>query len=139
MVVRYNKIKTLVEFLCNDQNLKVTATESLKGGLIAGGLTTLGGLLGGPMGLAVGGMVGGSLAAVLSQGKFKPAIEVIQNELSLNHQEELYCSINDVCKDFEFKDAMELVNYVRGNQTLKETIIKEIGRYLFEQFSLHLS
>ena len=40
--------------LATEEELKVTVSESLKGGLIVGGIAATGGLLGGPIGLAIG-------------------------------------------------------------------------------------
>ena len=40
--------------LANERNLRVTVSESLKGGLLTGATTVVGGLLGGPVGLAIG-------------------------------------------------------------------------------------
>ena len=51
------EISVLVEvlcILCDEDKLKVTLKESLKGGAIAGVSTIIGGMLGGPIGLAVG-------------------------------------------------------------------------------------
>ncbi len=42
--------------LCDQEGLRVTATESLKAGGIAAVTTTIGGMAGGPVGLFVGGL-----------------------------------------------------------------------------------
>ena len=56
MVVQYNDILKIVTTLGDDENLQITVKQSAKGGLIAGISCALGGLIGGPPGLAVGGL-----------------------------------------------------------------------------------
>ena len=49
-----NDVISLLSVLADEAELKTTVTESLKGGLAVGLLTTIGGLLGGPRGIAIG-------------------------------------------------------------------------------------
>lgn len=54
MPINTVEVLSLVTQVCENEDLRVPIKESLKGGLIAGTTTTIGGLLGGPMGLAIG-------------------------------------------------------------------------------------
>lgn len=54
MPINTVEVLSLVTQVCEDENLRVPIKESVKGGFIAGTTTAIGGLLGGPVGLAVG-------------------------------------------------------------------------------------
>ncbi|MPC35743.1 hypothetical protein E2C01_029177 [Portunus trituberculatus] len=54
MPINTVEVLSLVTQVCEEEKLQVSIKESLKGGLIAGTTTTIGGLLGGPIGLAIG-------------------------------------------------------------------------------------
>ena len=54
MPINSVEILSLVTQVCEEEKLQVSIKESLKGGLLAGTTTTIGGLLGGPIGLAIG-------------------------------------------------------------------------------------
>ena len=55
MVIKYDDVLTIITTIGDDENLQITFKQSAKGGLIAGIATALGGLVGGPPGLAAGG------------------------------------------------------------------------------------
>lgn len=54
MPINTPELLSLISQLCDEKNLQVTVKESLKGGVITGSSTVVGGLLAGPIGLAVG-------------------------------------------------------------------------------------
>ena len=54
MTVDINDLIDILATLCDDENLRVSVKESLKSGLIAGTMTTVGGILAGPAGVAIG-------------------------------------------------------------------------------------
>ena len=54
MPVDIRDVLDLLRELAEKKDLRVTATESLKGGLITGVTAVAGGLVGGPVGLAAG-------------------------------------------------------------------------------------
>lgn len=51
-----------IAVLADNENMRVTLKQSGKGGLIAGICCFIGGVVGGPIGLALGGTVGGLTA-----------------------------------------------------------------------------
>ncbi|XP_071532380.1 protein Nazo-like isoform X1 [Panulirus ornatus] len=93
MPINTQEVLSVVEQLCEEENLRVAFKESLKGGAIAGSSTVIGGLLAGPLGLALGGAVGGLTAAFLSQGKFKSVASIIRNDLTPAQKERLANSV----------------------------------------------
>jgi hypothetical protein len=54
MPINSRELLSVVSQLTEDRHVRVTITESLKGGCIAATTTTVGGILLGPVGLAVG-------------------------------------------------------------------------------------
>lgn len=54
MPVNNNELISVAQQLSENQNLRVTVKESMKGACMAGGGALVGGLLGGPIGLAIG-------------------------------------------------------------------------------------
>lgn len=82
MPINTQELLSLITQLCDEQNLQVTVKESLKGGVIAGSTTVVGGMLAGPIGLAVGksvktfwllssGLIFSNCAHRCTQGKLK--------------------------------------------------------------------
>lgn len=58
MPIKQEEILGICKQLAEQEHMKVCVTESAKGACIAGGCALLGGLLGGPPGLAVGKLTG---------------------------------------------------------------------------------
>lgn len=54
MPVEINDVMAVLCQLADEENLRVTVTEALKGGAIAGAGAFVGALLGGPVGMAAG-------------------------------------------------------------------------------------
>ena len=54
MPINTTELLNVVSKLTKDKQVRVTVTESLKGGLTTGAAATVGGILLGPIGLAVG-------------------------------------------------------------------------------------
>ncbi len=135
MVIRYNDILTVVSTLGDEEGIGVTVTQSAKGGLIAGVCCTLGGVLGGPPGLAVGGALGGCVAAYVSRGKFKPVSEVMA-ELPEEKKRQLAEAVRRIVAGFDAADAVELLALVQGNALLKAKIAQEMVTFLGSQLDV---
>lgn len=54
MPINTEEVLSLVSQVCEEEKLRVAIKESVKGGVIAGSTTVIGGLLVGPLGLALG-------------------------------------------------------------------------------------
>ncbi|XP_063859455.1 protein C19orf12 homolog isoform X3 [Scylla paramamosain] len=135
MPINTVEILSLVTQVCEEEKLQVPIKESLKGGLIAGTTTTIGGLLGGPIGLAIGGTVGGLTAAYLAQDKFRSVADVIRNDLTPLQKERLSSSVLRIINDFGPADVLALTAFTL-QPALKEKMLQEV--FHFFQSQLHM-
>ena len=138
MVVQYNDILKIVTTLGDDENLQITVKQSAKGGLIAGISCALGGLLGGPPGLAVGGTAGGLLAAYLAGNSFKPVSTVILYEMRPVDQRALVEAVKSIIQHLDAMDAVEVLAILQGNAILKTKIISEMTTFFQQQLELQV-
>ena len=122
MPVSSRDLEQVIEVIADKKQLKVTVDRSVKGGIIAGVATGIGGLLLGPIGLAIGGAVGGT-AAYATSGEFKPVSEVLR---TLDHQqkEKLLEIVTNIIDKLEWYDSITLLRYLNGEGGwLRERII----------------
>jgi len=134
----------LLAKLCDERDVQATVTGSMKGGLLAGAATMLGGLTLGPLGLAVGGALGGSIAAWLSQGQFQPLGQVSQPSLfsqNLLHllqvilamprhqQEELTATVMDAFRR-DFSDPTALMQMAMADNAIQGALLTCVVTYL---------
>ncbi|KAK3862241.1 hypothetical protein Pcinc_031872 [Petrolisthes cinctipes] len=138
MTINTPELLSLLAQLCEEKNLQVTVTESMKGGVITGSTAFLGGLLGGPIGLAVGGTVGGLTAAYLSQGKFKSAASVIMNDLTIAQKERLCDSVRIIFASVGPEDAVLLASFAL-QPAVKERVLLEVYRFFESQLRMPIT
>ncbi|KAG7168073.1 protein C19orf12 homolog isoform X1 [Homarus americanus] len=120
----------LLAQVCEEQELGVTVKESVKGGVIAGGATMIGGLLGGPFGLAIGGALGGITAAYMSQGKFKSVASVILYDLTSAQKEHLANSVRVFLSNISLKGVAGGVSKLLLSPAAKMILIQMVIQFL---------
>merc|ERR1712226_1445631 len=126
-------ILTIITTLGDDENLRITVKQSAKGGLIAGISCAVGGLIGGPPGLAVGGAAGGCLAAYWAGNSFKSLSTVILYEMKPIDQKALVNAIQNIIQNVDAMDAIELLALLQGSNALKAKILSELTTYCQQQ------
>uniref|UniRef100_A0A4X1TWJ9 Uncharacterized protein n=1 Tax=Sus scrofa TaxID=9823 RepID=A0A4X1TWJ9_PIG len=72
MPVAVDDIMKLLCSISEQRKMQAAVKHSGRGALVTGAVAFVGGLMGGPPGLAVGGAVGGLLGAWMTSGQFKP-------------------------------------------------------------------
>ncbi|XP_062405727.1 protein C19orf12 homolog [Sardina pilchardus] len=122
MPSRMDDVMGLCCKLSGNQQIKVALKNSSKGAAVAGGTAFIGGLLGGPPGLAVGGAVGGLLGCWMTSGQFKPLPQILL-ELPPNQQQKLYSDIMSVLGSLDWTDVAQLTALVMGNATLQQQVV----------------
>ena len=135
MVIKYEDILKVITTLGDDENLKITVKQSAKGGLIAGVSCAIGGLVGGPPGLAVGGAAGGCLAAYWAGNSFKPLSTVILYEMQPIDQKALVDAVQNIIQNVDAMDAMELLALLQGSNALKAKVLSEVTTYCTQQLN----
>ena len=138
MVLRTDELIHVITTLSDDSGLRVTVSESVKGGLIAGTACTIGGLVFGPPGLAVGGAIGGCIAYLIGDGKFKPVSKVILYEMKEEDRRLLVQSVSNIVRDLDVSDGAQLLVLINGNLALKGRIVAELTNFFQDQLSLHV-
>ncbi|XP_050292746.1 protein C19orf12 homolog [Anthonomus grandis grandis] len=123
--------------LAEQENLKVTITSSAKGALYVGAATFIGGVLGGPLGMAAGGVLSSLSVAFSSQGKFKSVVQIIA-EMSEEQQVRLATSVQNAIKSVRPEELVGLLSLVMTNATLKEAILLEIGSFLKRELEMQM-
>lgn len=99
---------------------------------MAGGTAFVGGLLGGPPGIAVGGAVGGLLGSWLTSGQFRPLPQILM-ELPPNQQQKLYDDVMVILGNLNWMDAAQLVALVMGNSTLQQQVTAALLNYITKE------
>ncbi|XP_042223564.1 protein C19orf12 homolog isoform X2 [Homarus americanus] len=127
----------LLAQVCEEQELGVTVKESVKGGVIAGGATMIGGLLGGPFGLAIGGALGGITAAYMSQGKFKSVASVILYDLTSAQKEHLANSVRKILSGITPTDMIAITTLVLAPD-IKMRLVQEVTNFLQSQLQMQI-
>ncbi|XP_077419293.1 protein C19orf12 homolog [Vanacampus margaritifer] len=122
--------------LCCDisahEQIKVAVKGSAKGALMAGGSAFVGGLVGGPPGIAVGGVLGSLLAGWLSSGHFRPLTQILA-ELPPAQRDKLYEDVSAVLAGLNWTDAAQLVALVTGNATLQQQVLAALLNYVTKE------
>ena len=138
-MISYGSVVELLTVLTEERGMKVAVTESGKGALLTGGVAGLGGLLLGPLGLALGGAVGGCIAAWQAQGKFKPVMEVVLQDMKQEQRDKMVDCVRDVLANVDASDAIALVAVVQGNQALTQRVLTEMVSFLGRQCNIYVN
>ncbi|XP_029464308.1 protein C19orf12 homolog [Rhinatrema bivittatum] len=132
MPVRMNDVMALLCHISEQQQMKVAIKHSGKGAIIAGAAAFLGGLMGGPPGIAVGGAVGGLFGAWLTSGQFKPLTQIIM-ELPPVQQQKVYDDVYALVRHLDWTDATQLILLVTGNVALQQKVAAALINYITQE------
>lgn len=138
MPINTQELMSLSSQLAEERNMKVAVKESAKGGIIAGTTTFLGGLFGGPIGLAVGGMFGGVTAAYMSSGKFKCVASIILNDMTSQQQQQLANSLWNVLSDIDASDITTISLMILAPD-MKTRLVREMVNYFQSQMQMQIT
>lgn len=128
MPIRQEDIFDVLKIICDDNEIYATTKESVKGGLIAGGTTVIGGLLFGPPGMLIGGGLGGLIAYNNAQ-QFKPVGEIIL-KLPQREKDILHEKVNSIIRHIDASDAVMLLALIRADQIVYTKILTFIKDFI---------
>ncbi|XP_051918762.1 protein C19orf12 homolog [Hippocampus zosterae] len=129
MAPRVDDVMRLCCDISSHEQIKVAVKGSAKGALMAGGGAFVGGLVGGPPGIAVGGVVCSLLAAWMSSGQFRPLAQILA-ELPPAQRDQLCRDVSAVLAGLNWTDAAQLVALVTGNATLQQRVLAALLNYV---------
>ncbi|XP_028257314.1 protein C19orf12 homolog [Parambassis ranga] len=132
MAPRMDDVMRLCCEISSHDQIKVAVKNSTKGAMVAGGTAFVGGLLGGPPGIAVGGAVGGLLGSWMTSGSFRPLPQILM-ELPPSQQKQLYDNVMAVLGNLNWTDAAQLVALVMGNSTLQQQVTAALINYVTKE------
>ncbi|XP_065182646.1 protein C19orf12-like [Sycon ciliatum] len=131
MVLSPEEVHEIVSIIAAEENLRVTVSESLKGGLKVGLCAAAGGLVLGPPGFAIGGVIGG-IYATCTSAKFKPVHQVL-GEMSPAQRQLLQRRFLDATRQISYSDAAMLLSMVAGDAGLKLILINLVKDFLWHE------
>lgn len=109
--------------------MKAAVKHSGRGALLAGATAFVGGLMGGPPGIAVGGAFGGLLGAWMTTGQFRPVPQILM-ELPPTEQQKLYDEAMVILRNLDWTDVAQLTALVMGSASVQQQLTAMLVNYL---------
>ncbi|KAF1666061.1 hypothetical protein FQA23_0001869, partial [Aptenodytes patagonicus] len=132
MPIHVDDVMQLFCRLSQAKGMKVAVKHSGRGALLAGATALIGGLMGGPPGIAVGGAFGGLLGAWMTAGQFRPVPQILL-ELPPAEQQKLYNEAIVILRRLDWTDIVQLTAVVMGNASLQEKLVSVLVNYLSKE------
>ena len=131
-------LQRVMAILADEDELKVTVNNSVRGTAVVGSTTLVGALLFGPPGFLIGGTVGGLLAYYIT-GNFKPVSAVIK-DMSAEEKQLLYDTIRDIINNLDIDDYLTLIAFLRGPGLLvRQQLMASMIAFLRDQMHLQMA
>ncbi|KAF1535589.1 hypothetical protein FQV10_0003632, partial [Eudyptes schlegeli] len=137
MPIHVDDVMQLFCHLSQVKGMKAAVKHSGQGALLAGATAFIGGLMGGPPGIAVGGAFGGLLGAWMSAGQFRPVPQILL-ELSPAEQRKLYDKAIVILKRLDWTDVVQLTALVMGNASLQQKLTDVLINYLSKELRANI-
>ncbi|KAF1607224.1 hypothetical protein FQV09_0006831, partial [Eudyptes chrysolophus] len=137
MPIHVDDVMQLFCHLSQAKGMKAAVKHSGQGALLAGATAFIGGLMGGPPGIAVGGAFGGLLGAWMSAGQFRPVPQILL-ELSPAEQRKLYDKAIVILKRLDWTDVVQLTALVMGNASLQQKLTDVLINYLSKELRANI-
>lgn len=128
MPSRLDDVMKLLSHVAKVKGMRAAVSHSGRGALLTGASAFVGGVLGGPPGIAVGGAVGGLLGWITS-GQFKSVPQILM-ELPAAEKQKLFAEAMAVVKNLDWTDAAQLIAFVMANPTLTDKVLGVLSSYL---------
>ncbi|NXY68840.1 CS012 protein, partial [Glareola pratincola] len=132
MPIHVDDVMQLFCHLSQEKGMKAAVKHSGRGALLAGATAFLGGLVGGPPGIAVGGAFGGLLGAWMTSGQFRPVPQILL-ELPPAEQQKLCDEAVGILRNLDWTDVAQLTALVMGNASLQQKLTAVLINYLSKE------
>ncbi|NXQ27083.1 CS012 protein, partial [Alaudala cheleensis] len=136
MPIRTDDVMALLSHVASVKGMKAAVANSGRGALVTGASAFVGGVLGGPPGIAVGGAVGG-LIGWMTSGQFKSVPQILL-ELPPAEKQKLCAEAMAVVKHLDWTDAAQLIALVMTNSTLTDKVLGVLTTYLTNELKAQL-
>ncbi|NWZ34749.1 CS012 protein, partial [Brachypodius atriceps] len=136
MPIRADDVMALLSHLATVKGMKAAVSHSGRGALVTGASAFVGGILGGPPGIAVGGAVGGLLGWITS-GQFKSVPQILM-ELPAAEKQKLCAEATAVVKNIHWTDAAQLIAVVMANSSLTDKVLGVLTTYLTNELKAQI-
>ncbi|XP_058435800.1 protein C19orf12 homolog [Marmota monax] len=133
-------VSDIMKQLCSvsqESKMKAAVKHSGRGALVTGAVAFVGGLMGGPPGLAVGGAVGGLLGAWMMSGQLKPVPQILM-ELPPTEQQKLFNEATTIIRHLDWTDAVQLTTLVMGSEALKHQLMAMLVNYITKELQAEI-
>ncbi|XP_052542817.1 protein C19orf12 homolog [Tympanuchus pallidicinctus] len=137
MPIRVDQMMQLLCRVAQEKGMTAAVQHSGEGALLVGITAFVGGLLGGPRGIAVGGALGGLLGAWMTSGQFKPVPQILM-ELPPAEQQKLFNEAVAIVRDIDWIDVFQLTVLVMGSGDLKFLLAKAVERFLVRELNAQI-
>ncbi|XP_064885336.1 protein C19orf12 homolog [Columba livia] len=132
MPLNVDNVMQLFCHLSEQKGMKAAVKHSGSGALLAGAGAFIGGLMGGPPGIAVGGALGGLCGAWMTSGQFRPVPQIL-SELPPAEQQKLYDEAIVILRNLDWTDIVQLTALVMGNASLQQKLLGVLMNYLSKE------
>ncbi|NXY89217.1 CS012 protein, partial [Alcedo cyanopectus] len=132
MPIKLDDVMQLFCHLSEQKGMKAAVKHSGQGALLAGATAFIGGLMGGPPGIAVGGAVGGLLGAWMTAGHFRPVPQILL-ELPPAEQQKLYDEAVAIIRHLDWTDVVQLTALVMGSANLQQKLTAVLINYFTKE------
>ncbi|KAM9289330.1 protein C19orf12 homolog [Morus bassanus] len=137
MPISIDDVMQLFCHLAQQKGMKATIKHSGRGALMAGATAFIGGLMGGPPGIAVGGALGGLFGAWMTAGQFRPVPQILL-ELPPAEQQKLYDEAVRIVRHLDWTDIAQLTSLVMGSASLQQKLTAVLINYLSKELSAEI-
>ncbi|NXN89412.1 CS012 protein, partial [Bombycilla garrulus] len=137
MPIHVDDAMALLSHVAQVKGMKAAVTHSGRGALLTGASAFLGGLVGGPPGIAVGGAVGGLIGWITS-GQFKPVPQILM-ELPAAEKQKLCAEAMAIVKNLHWTDAAQLIALVMTNTSLADKVLGVLKIYLTNELKAQIA
>lgn len=132
MPVKVDNVMELLSLICEEKDMQASIKHSVLGAVVVGAITFVGGLVGGPRGLAFGGAIGGLFGAWVMSGKFKPVSQILM-ELPPAEQQKLVEEASAIIGNLDWTDTVKLVALVMSNYPIRQKLLALVTSYVIKE------
>ncbi|NXI23445.1 CS012 protein, partial [Sterrhoptilus dennistouni] len=136
MPIPVDDVMALLSHLAKVRGMKAAVAHSGRGALVTGASAFVGGVLGGPPGIAVGGAVGG-LIGWMTSGQFKSVPQILV-ELPSAEKQKLCAEATALVRNLNWIDAAHLIALVMANSSLTDKLLGVLTTYLTNELKAQI-